>query len=241
MTESTEKILAIDIGGTNVKTSILNMNGEMLVDYKKLPTPNSADPDGIVRTIETLIKDFPDFDKISVGFPGYVKEGIVYTAPNLGAGKWNKINFATMLSDRLGKPAQVINDADMQGVGVVSGKGLELMITLGTGFGTALLNNGLLLPHLELAHHPITKRKTYDEYIGDKALINIGGERWNKRMERVLDVLKTVFNYDRLYIGGGNAKKLTIKLDENIKIVTNRDAIDGGVKLWKNNTAAPAV
>jgi len=233
MTDTINSILAIDIGGTSVKATVLDMQGKQLVDYQKLPTPKPASPETILETIKTLVANFPPYDRISVGFPGYVKNDIVYTAPNLDAENWKEIPFAERLTTALGKPAKVINDADMQGLGIVSGKGLELMITLGTGFGTAFLDDGKLLPHLELAHHPITKTKTYDEYIGDKALIKEGEQKWNVRMEKVLGVLKTVFNYDRLYIGGGNAKKLKFKLDDNITIVTNKEAIDGGVKLWK--------
>lgn len=234
MTENTDKILSIDIGGTNVKASVLNMQGELLVEYNKLPTPQPATPEKIVETIRALTKDFPAYDKIAVGFPGYVKENVVYTAPNLASDMWKKIDLAALLTTDLGKPARVVNDADMQGLGVVSGQGLEMMITLGTGFGTAFLKDGILLPHLELAHHPITKNKTYDQYIGEKARLKDGDEKWNKKMQRVLEVIKTVFNYDRLYLGGGNAKRITFKLDENITVVTNKEAIDGGVKLWKN-------
>jgi polyphosphate glucokinase len=237
MTDTINSILAIDIGGTSVKTTVLDVEGKQLVEYQKLPTPKPANPENILKTIRQLVANFPPYDRISVGFPGYVKNDVVYTAPNLDAESWKKIAFADQLTQALGKPAKVINDADMQGLGIVSGKGLELMITLGTGFGTAFLNDGKLLPHLELAHHPITKTKTYDEYIGDKALIKEGDEKWNERMKRVLDVLKTVFNYDRLYIGGGNAKKIKFSLDSNITIVTNKEAIDGGVKLWKMEQA----
>jgi polyphosphate glucokinase len=132
----------------------------------------------------------------------------------------------------LGKPAKVVNDADMQGLGVVSGDGLELVITLGTGFGSALLLDGSLLPHLEMAHHPLTKNATYDQYIGDKALDKLGDKKWNKRLQRIIKVLKTVFNYDILYIGGGNSRKIDFKLDKNIKIITNEDGIKGGARLW---------
>ena len=105
--------------------------------------------------------------------------------------------------------------------------------TLGTGFGTALLQDGRLLPHLELAHHPIKTDKVYDDYIGDQAFKKKGKEHWNVRLKKVLEILKTVFNYDHLYISGGNAKNIDFKLDENISIVNNRDGIKGGAKLWK--------
>jgi len=233
MTDTIKSVLALDIGGTSVKATVLDMEGKQLVDYQKLPTPNPATPEAILETIKKLVAAFPEYDRISVGFPGYVKNNIVYTAPNLAADSWKEISFAKTLTDTFGKPAQVINDADMQGLGIVSGKGLEMMVTLGTGFGTAFLLDGKLLPHLELAHHPITKSKTYDQYIGDKAYLKDGDTKWNEKIQRVLGVLKTVLNYDRLYIGGGNAKKINFPLEDNIKIVTNKEAIDGGVKLWK--------
>jgi len=126
----------------------------------------------------------------------------------------------------------VVNDADMQGLGVVAGKGLELVITLGTGFGTAWLMDGNLLPHLEFSHQPFNKFKSYDKYIGEKALEKEGAKKWNLRMQKVFEVLKTVFNYDFLYIGGGNSSKLNFKLDKNMKIVTNAEGIKGGARLW---------
>ena len=226
------KILSIDIGGTHIKATVLDEQGKMLVDYASIATPHPATFTAVINTIQTLVKGFPAFDKISVGFPGYVKEGIICTAPNLDQNTWHKINLSQTLSNLLGKPARVINDADMLGLGVISGKGLEMMITLGTGFGTALLKDGILLPHLELAHHPISKHKSYDDYIGANAFANAGVKKWNRRMEKIIFIIKTVFNYDTLYIGGGNAEKINFKLDKNIKIVTNKDGIHGGARLW---------
>jgi len=234
-TTSQEKILSIDIGGSHIKATILNKKGELKMDYDKVPTPAPASPDNVIKAIKTLVKNFPAYDKISVGFPGYVKNGVIKTAPNLNTKLWADVDLTKKLSDALGKPTQVVNDADMQGLGVVSGKGLEMVITLGTGFGTALLMNGHLLPHFELAHLPVKTGKTYDQYIGEKALEKYGKERWNKRMQKVFDILKTVFNYDTLYIGGGNSDLLTFKLDKNMKIVTNADGIKGGARLWLND------
>ncbi len=88
---------------------------------------------------------------------------------------------------------------------------------------------------LELAHHPVTKNKDYDQYIGEVELKRIGKKKWNKRMERVIGILKIVFNYDHLYISGGSASLLKFKLDENITICGNRDGIKGGAKLWLSN------
>ena len=232
-----ENIMTIDIGGSFIKATVLNQEGELLQGYQKVKTPNPATPQKVLEAIQYLVMDFQDYDKISVGFPGYIKKGIVRTAPNLGTDLWKDVNLNRLLHDALNKPVRIANDADMQGLGVVSEKGLEMVITLGTGFGTALLLDGHLLPHLELAHHPITKNKTYDDYIGDKALKKTGVKKWNKRMKNVLDILKTVFNYDWLYIGGGNSGKLNFKLDENIKIISNKDGIKGGARLWQLDEA----
>ncbi|TFF40396.1 ROK family protein [Mucilaginibacter psychrotolerans] len=226
------KILSIDIGGSSIKATILDSKGNLKMDYKKVVTPSPASPENVIKSINVLVKSFPGYDKVSVGFPGYVRNGVVRTAPNLGNDLWKDINFKAKLEEALGKDAQVVNDADMQGLGVVSGKGLEMVITLGTGFGTALLMDGHLLPHMEVAHHPVSKGRDYDEYIGDRALDKEGVKKWNSRIKKVFKIMKTVFNYDYLYIGGGNSDKLTFKLDKNMKIVTNADGIKGGARLW---------
>lgn len=227
-------ILSIDIGGTNIKATLLDSEGNIQAEYIKAPTPSPAGPKNVLETIKKLASPLTGYGKISVGFPGYVKNGVVGTAPNLSNEGWKGTDLATALEKTLGKPTRVVNDADMQGLGVVDGKGLELVVTLGTGFGTALLLDGRLLPHLELAHHPITKSKDYDQYIGEKPMLEIGLERWNTRMQKVFGILKTVFNYDTLYIGGGNAKKLNFKLDKNMRIISNQDGIKGGARLWKD-------
>jgi polyphosphate glucokinase len=238
MTETTtpvtsgQKILSIDIGGSNVKAVLLDAAGQNLTEYEKLATPVPATPERVMVVIEQLAQRLNGFDKISAGFPGYVKDGVVHTAPNLGTDYWKQTNLAQMLAARLGKPAKVVNDADMQGLGIASGKGFEIVATLGTGFGTAFLKDGILLPHIEVGQHPVSKDRTYDQYIGDKAMIEAGEEKWNRRMRKVLDLLKSTFNYDHLYLGGGNAKKIKFQLDENVTMATNRDGIKGGARLW---------
>ena len=228
-----QHILAIDVGGSHIKGTILNEQGEWQMDYKRMPTPNQARPTEVIGLIKELVKGMPTYDKISVGFPGYVRNGIVYTAPNLGKGYWSKINLGQQIADALRKPVRLVNDADQLGLGVVSGEGYELAVTLGTGIGTALLINGYLLPHLELAHQPVRKDKDWDAFIGADALSKAGKEKWNRRVQHLIDALKVVFNYDRLYLGGGNADKLTLKLDSNIHLFTNQDGIKGGARLWQ--------
>ncbi len=226
-------ILAIDIGGSHIKGTILNSKGESQMKYTKLVTPAQATPANVIGTILELVKDMSDYDKISVGFPGYVRNGIVFTAPNLGNDNWGKIDLGQQIANALHKPVRLVNDADQLGLGVVSGKGFELAVTLGTGMGTAILMDGFLLPHLELAHHPIRKDLDYDQYVGEKAMKDEGKEKWNKRVARVLGVLKVVFNYDRLYLGGGGVDHLTITLEDDIHTFNNQDGIKGGAKLWE--------
>ncbi|MDQ6843287.1 MAG: ROK family protein [Bacteroidota bacterium] len=238
MNETDQKILSIDIGGSNIKGTVLNLQGDFLQEYQKLPTPDPSTPGKVMEVIRQLAGNFPEFDKISVGFPGFIKKGIVKTAPNLGTFEWADFNLKKNVEDLLGKPALVINDADFQALSIAGGNGIEMVITLGTGFGSAILNEGVLIPHLEIAHHPVTKSKDYDEYIGEAELIRIGKKKWNKRMKRVIEILKVVVNYDTLYISGGNADKLDFKLDENIIIIGNRDGIKGGAALWKQTATA---
>src|SRR3954471_18244637 len=126
-TPSFQKILSIDIGGSHVKATILDRNGALTMNYQKLDTPQPCTPENLLNTIKELTKSFPAYDCISVGFPGYVRDGVVMTAPNLGTELWHKVDLRKLLQEGLGKPAKVVNDADLQGLGVVNGKGLEMV------------------------------------------------------------------------------------------------------------------
>lgn len=225
-------ILSLDIGGTSVKACILTKDGELFSEYTKLPTPKNATPEALIDVISELVADLTPYSKIAIGFPGYVKCGIVKTGVNLAKSKWPDYPLAQTISDLFDKPVRLINDADQQALGIVKGKGFEIVLTLGTGFGTSLTYDGELLPHLELAHLPVSKNKDYDDYIGDRAFIKEGEKKWNERLQRIIGIYKTVFNYDELYLGGGNAKHINFELDSNIHVVSNRDGIKGGAKLW---------
>lgn len=232
---SGDKILSIDIGGSFIKAALLSATGELQTDYQSVETPILPAPKLLIAALKDLADKFPEYDKLSIGFPGYVKDGIVFTAPSLAPTKWHGIELQNLLCLEFECPVKVINDADMQGLGIASGKGFELVITLGTGLGSALLLNGVLLPHLELSQHPFLTNVIYDKYIGKKALEDEGEEKWNERIHKMIVVLRTVFNYDRLYIGGGNSGKINIELEKNIAIVSNEDGIKGGAKLWLSN------
>lgn len=233
MSEINTKILAIDIGGSNIKATVLNGQGNYLQEYEREKTPSPPTPQSFVALIKEIASRFPEYDSVAAGFPGYVKNGIVKTAPKLGNDIWKDYDLQKQLTKVLGKPALVINDADLQGLSLAKGKGVEMVITLGTGFGSAVMKDGFLAPHLEMSQHPVTKSKNYNDYIGEAALVKIGKTRWRKRMKKVLRILKTVFNYDHLYISGGNAELLNFKLDENVTIENNREGIKGGAVLWQ--------
>jgi polyphosphate glucokinase len=185
-----------------------------------------------------LIEPLGEFDLVSVGFPGVVRNGKIVTAPNLGTKVLKGFDLAYVLQKQLGKPVQVLNDADMQGFAAIEGKGVEMVITLGTGFGTALFVEGDIGPHIELSHHPFRKGETYDQQLGDKAMKKIGSRKWNRRVKEALANLRTLTNFDTLYIGGGNADKITFDLDSDIKIVSNDNGVKGGAWLWRKREAS---
>ncbi len=228
------KTLAIDIGGTGIKAMLLDAAGKPLTDRLRAKTPNPPTPKAITAIIVDFAKQLGDFDRVSAGFPGVIKRGVVYTAANLDK-KWIKYPLAENLAKALGKPVRVANDAVVQGLGAVSGIGVELVITLGTGMGAALYLDGVPIPSLEMCHHPFRNGKTYEDELGRRALAKEGRKKWNKRLREAIDQLHALFYYDRLYIGGGNAAKITIKLPSNAKVISNEDGILGGIKLWERD------
>ncbi|HEY0184323.1 MAG TPA: ROK family protein [Rhodopila sp.] len=224
--------LAIDIGGSRLKAGLLDQNGVMVAGPNRVDTPPHPAPQAVVDALVGLAGPLGDFDRISIGFPGVVRHGQVLTAPNLGTPEWRHFPLVAALTDKLGKPARMLNDAEVQGLGVIGGQGVECVITLGTGMGFALFQDGRPAPHLELSQHPIHKGKTYDQFIGAAALKDVGRKRWNRRLRRVLACLTTLVGSDVLYIGGGNAKQIDVELPPNARIVPNQAGITGGVRLW---------
>ena len=228
------RTLAIDIGGTGLKALVLDTGGNPLTERARIDTPQPALPDVVLSTLWTLIEPLGEFDRVSVGFPGVVVEGVTMSAPNLGK-EWQGFDLAKAISDKTRRPARVLNDAGVQGYGVIEGKGVEMILTLGTGLGCALYSDGKYVPNLELAHHPFAKGKTYEEWVGKKALEKIGKKKWNKRVQEVIEQVLPIFNPNKLYLGGGNAKKLKIKLPENVVITENVAGLLGGIALWHDS------
>jgi polyphosphate glucokinase len=237
--------LAIDIGGTGLKASVLDDHGAMEVDRVRVPTTYPLAPHQMVETLASMVAKLPAYDRVSAGFPGMVRDGRILSAPHFvttaGPGTavdpdllaaWTGFDMAGALAEAFGKPAKVVNDADLQGAAVVEGKGLELVVTLGTGVGTALYYTGHLCPHLELAQHPLRKDQTYNERLGEAARKRVGSKKWNRRVERTITVLYNLFFYDHLFIGGGNAARIKFSLPPNVSVIDNTAGILGGIKLW---------
>lgn len=223
--------LSIDIGGSGLKASVLDRAGKMMVDRVRVPTPYPCTPQIMLKALEDLVAPLPPFDRVSVGFPGVVREGRTVTAPHFGKRLWRNYPFATALSKRLGKPVRMLNDAEVQGFGIIKGRGLELVLTLGTGAGTALFRAGVLMPHLELAQHPIHKGKTYNDYIGKKALHHNGVKKWSHHVRNTIEILYSLLHYDVLYLGGGNAREV-VSPPRDAKVESNDAGITGGIRLW---------
>ena len=231
--DSSLRTLTVDIGGSGIKVMVLDEAGNSLTERSRQETPQPPKPDVVIDVIAQLAAGQGEFDRVSVGFPGVVSSGITKTAANLDP-DWIGFDLATALSKRLGKPVRVANDADVQGLAAISGKGVELVITLGTGFGSALFVDGKLVPNLEMGHHRFRKGETYEQQLGRATLDQVGQRKWNERLGKAIASLEHLFNYDYLYIGGGEAKKITIDLPPNVKVVPNVNGLLGGIALWRD-------
>jgi polyphosphate glucokinase len=229
------RTLTIDIGGTGIKTLLLDAAGQPIGERIRERTPKPSTPGNVLALIERMIEARKPFDRVSVGFPGVVAHGVVRTANNLGTKRWRDFDLQTAIAAMTGKPTRVINDADLLGYGVIDGKGIELVLTFGTGLGSALYVDGRLVPNLELAHHPTLKGKTYEELTSDKQLKRIGKRAWRKRVAMILDVLEPVFNYDVLHIGGGNSAALKPPLPDRVRLFSAVAGMTGGLRLWADS------
>jgi polyphosphate glucokinase len=226
------RTLCIDIGGTGIKAMVVSASGKPLGERARVETPRPATPKAMAAALKTIVPDARTYHRISVGFPGVVVDGVVRTAPNLD-GSWIGFDLGGTLVKATGKPTRVLNDAGVQGHGAIRGQGVEACITLGTGFGFALFVDGKYIPNIELGHHPFHKGKTYEEELGKRALARLGKKKWNRMLARAIAQLDHTFNFDQLYIGGGNSAKVKIDLPPNVTRVDNVSGLLGGVKLWE--------
>ena len=232
-----KRILCIDVGASGLKAAVISPRGKYLVRRVRVKTPKRRKPTDIVKALTGLVAPLTPFDHVTIGFPGMVRDGKVMTAPNLGTEDWRGFDLAGALRKRFARPVKLLNDADVQGLAVIQGRGLELVCTLGTGLGTAWFRDGELMPHMDLAHLVMHKKDDFDLYIGDKTRRKIGNRHWNRRVRKLIGVLETVFAYDHLYLGGGNSRCVDFKLPRNVSLVSNDAGMEGGAFAWSKFAA----
>jgi polyphosphate glucokinase len=226
--------LTVDIGASHVKAHLLDARGRHLAERVRVDTPESLTPAILVTTIERMAKQVPGFDRVSLGVPGIVHRGVVYSLPLAGDHRFRRVRLVERLERRLGRPVRMLNDAEMHGLGVISRRGVELVLTLGSGLGTALYLDGDLGPRLHFTSSPRGKDPPGGPY-GDAARRKLGRKRWSRRVGRLIESLRRITNFDHCYIGGGNAGRLGIDFEDDMTRIDNRAAALGGVRLWEWN------
>lgn len=219
------RTLVVDIGGTGIKALVVNEIGEPVGERVRVPTPRRKKPDDVINAIKALARRAGPFHRVSIGFPGIVKNGVVSGAVNLDS-TWEHFHLTKTLHKVFRKkPVRAANDADIQGFGAISGKGVELVITLGTGVGSSLFVDGRLVPNVEVGKNKLRNAE----------LERLGKKLWNNRLIKVINKLERTFHYDRLYIGGGNAALVDIgALPGNVTIISNLNGLLGGIALWRD-------
>lgn len=216
-----KKILVIDVGGTNVKLLATGRTSRV-----KIPSGEQLTPDEMVAAVKDVTSSW-DYDVIAVGFPSPVVHGRILKEPvNLGAG-WVGFNF----DEAFGKPVRVANDATMQALGSYT-DGRMFFIGLGTGMGTALVDNGYAIS-LEIGHLPY-KQRTFEEYLGAKGMQRAGKDLWERRVHRIAEDLCDAFVCDYVVLGGGNSKELT-SLPPRARLGDNANAFKGGFRMWSGS------
>jgi polyphosphate glucokinase len=220
--------LAIDVGGSHIKTALLGKSGDLVSAVQKTDTPKRLTPGTLLKEIVRGAKQVEHYDRVAVGIPGVVSNNIVYSLPVSGRRSFKGMRLASELESRLGAPVRVTNDATMHGLAVIEGKGVEMVITLGTGLGTALFIDRVLSAH----YQTLPKGDEASPY-GDEALESIGQRKWQKRICGLIDQLRAITNYDHLYVGGGNAKRIKGRLPSYVTVIDNAAGVIGGHRLWE--------
>src|SRR3954468_7643309 len=191
------RTLCVDIGGSGLKAIVLGPSGTPLTERVRVETPRPATPARLLPALIELVRPLAPFDRVSVGFPGVVTYNVTKTAPNLHD-DWENFALGKVLTRALGRPVRVLNDAGIQGYGVVEGKGVELLLTLGTGMGSALFLDGRYVPNLELGHHPFRHGETYEDWVGLPALKKLGKKKWNKHVQQIVEQIDPIWNPRRI-------------------------------------------
>ncbi|WP_425955021.1 ROK family protein [Xylanimonas sp. McL0601] len=242
--------LAVDCGGGGIKAAVLDEAGTAHAAPVRVRTPYPLPPSLLVDTVAGIADSLPRAHRATVGMPGMIRHGVVVHTPHYITRSgprsrvepelvtaWSSFDVRAALSERLAVPAMVLNDAEVHGAGVIAGSGLELVLTLGTGLGSALFDGGLLAPHLEWSRAPVRRGTTYDELIGEPERRRLGDGLWSRRVVAMVEGLRPVFWWDRLYLGGGNSRRITpaalARLGDDVVIVPNSAALVGGARAWE--------
>ena len=243
------RTLAVDCGGGGIKTSLLDEGGFQIGQAQRTALRYPLSPEDLLGIVAQHAEHTEGFERITLGMPGMIRHGIVVYTPHYIrkagphtkvlpelAAAWDHLDMRRALEIRFGVPALVLNDAEVAAAGVVSGSGVELVITLGTGLGNALIDNGRLAPHLEISHAPMRWGLTYDDVIGEAERIRLGDTAWSRRVLKAVESLVPVFRWDKLYLGGGNAARIVpsvrAKLGPEVVFIPNAAGMNGGVRAW---------
>jgi len=242
--------LAIDCGGGGIKACILDDAGTMRAQPVRVPTPYPLTTGLFVETLTTLARQLPGADRATVGLPGMIRHGVVISTPHYVTrsgprsrvlpelvGQWTGFDARAALAQALGLEVKVLNDAEVHAAGVITGQGLEVVLTLGTGLGCAVFDGGRLAPHMELSQMHVKTDVVLDNYVGEPERRRLGDALWSRRVVRMVDGLRPVFHWDRLYVGGGNSRHLTPvsvkRLGDDCVVVPNDAALIGGSRIWQ--------
>jgi len=225
--------LSIDCGGLFLKSCVLDDSGTMHSKPNRIETPYPLSPERFVETIAEIASDLPKSYRATVGMPGMIRNGVVVATPHYITTKgprtridpelqeqWRDFDVQKAIATKLGIPTLVLNDAEVHGAGIITGSGYEVVVTLGTGLGFAVFYGGT----------------TYDIWIGEQERKRLGNVFWSRRIKQLVEELRPVFRWDRLYIGGGNARlirpKDIVAMGDEIVIVPNTAGVAGGVRAW---------
>jgi polyphosphate glucokinase len=224
--------LAIDVGGSHIKAALLGATGHLVSERLRLPTPDPLTPKKLMATLIGIAEALDAHDRVSVGIPGLVNGGHIYAIPVTADPAFRGFDLVGRFRRHIRRPVRILNDAQMHGLGFVRGRGVEMAITLGTGLGSALFIDGKLGPHVQFLSAAGDEDRKGGDY-GDLALAALGRKKWSRRVERLIDLLRRLTNFDHLYIGGGNASQLKLDLPKDVTRGDNSAALLGAVRMWE--------
>jgi polyphosphate glucokinase len=223
--------LGIDVGGSHIKAALLGATGHLVSERLRIDTPDPLTPKKLLGALVDVAGTLDAHDRVSVGINGLVHGGRLYAIPVTSNPSFRGFDLAARLRRHVRRPVRVLNDAQMHGLGFVRGRGVEAVITLGTGLGSSVFIDGGLGPHVQFLSAKGDEELKGGDY-GDLALQALGRKKWSKRVLSLIELLRRLTNFDHLYIGGGNASELKIALPSDVSIGDNSAALLGAVRMW---------